>query len=61
MTKTQQRIAELQAEADKELDYAARLASVLGGGDETVEYCIWRRERILAEIRKLQRSRKRAA
>lgn len=55
MTKKQARIMELQAEADKELNYAAQLASVFGGGDMTVEYCIWRRERILAEIRKLKR------
>ncbi len=56
MTK-KQRISELQAEADKELEYAATLASVFGGGDMTVEYCIWRRERILAEIRKLKRNK----
>jgi hypothetical protein len=57
MSKKQARIAELQAEADKELEYAATLASVFGGGDATVEYCIWRRERILAEIRKLKKTR----
>ena len=54
MSKQSNRIATLQAEADQELDYAARLSSVLGGGDETVQFCLLRRERLLEEIRSIR-------
>lgn len=56
MKKIEKRIFELHEEAANEMRMANALASVFGGKDETVQFCLARRARLLDEAATLQES-----